>query len=38
LGRYLFDLEILNHQADISSSKNNEHNNHELFHRMNSFQ
>lgn len=34
----LLILEILNHQANVPSGKNNEDNDNEFFHRMNSFQ
>lgn len=30
-------LKILNHQANVSGGKNNEHNNNDFFHRVNSF-
>jgi len=37
INRYGF-LEILDHQANISSGKDNEDNDNEFFHRVNSFQ
>lgn len=35
--RFFILLKILSHQADISGGKNNENNNNDLFHRVNSF-